>query len=66
MSGLFVKGVLAAALAFGTVNSFAQDFVAGVTCAAGQCKCDNGDPSNPSSCCGSTTCTYSGGTCSCT
>ena len=66
MSGLFVKGILAAALAFGTVNSFAQDFAVAVTCADGQCKCDNGNSGNPSVCCGTTTCSLSGGTCTCT
>ena len=63
MSSLFVKGVLAAALAFGAINSFAQDAQAGVTCADGQCKCDSG---GGSSCCGATTCTLSGTTCTCT
>ena len=63
MFRLFVKGVLAAALALGTVNSFAQ---AGVKCAADQCSCNNGSIQNPSQCCGSSSCTYSGGTCSCT
>jgi len=66
MSSLFVKGLLAAALAFGTVNSFAQDFVAAVTCADGQCKCDNGSSQSPSQCCGTSTCTLSGTTCTCT
>ncbi|HEV2991120.1 MAG TPA: hypothetical protein VG759_21960 [Candidatus Angelobacter sp.] len=65
MSSLFVKGVLAVALALGTVNSFAQD-TAGVSCGDGQCSCDNGNTKNPSQCCGTTTCTYSGGTCTCT
>ena len=66
MSGLFVKGILAAALALGTVNSFAQDFVVGVTCADGQCSCDNGSKVSPSACCGTTTCSLSGTTCTCT
>src|SRR5689334_2642433 len=67
MSGLFIKGVLATALALGAVNSFAQDFqVVGVTCADGQCKCDNGNSGNPSQCCGTSTCSLSGGTCTCT
>ena len=64
MSSLFLKGVLAAALALGAVNSFAQGPI--IQCADGQCSCNNGDSQNPSACCGTTTCTYSGGTCSCT
>jgi hypothetical protein len=67
MSSLFVKGFLATALAFGAVNSFAQDLeLVGVKCADGQCSCDNGDKSNPSQCCGSTTCSQQGSTCTCT
>jgi hypothetical protein len=66
MSSLFVKGVLATALALATVNSFGQDFFVGVKCADGQCSCDNGDKSNPSQCCGSTTCSQQGNTCTCT
>ena len=64
MSNLFIKGVLAAALAFGTVNSFAQDFA--VTCTADQCSCNNGSTQSPSQCCGTSTCTLSGTTCTCT
>jgi len=64
MSSLFVKGVLAAALAFGAINSFAQGPI--ITCVSDQCSCNNGDSQNPSMCCGTTTCTYSGGTCTCT
>lgn len=60
MSSLFVKGVLVVALALGAVNSFAQ---AKVTCGDGQCSCSNGSDSQ---CCGTTTCSLSGTTCSCT
>ena len=66
MSSLFIRAVLASAFALGAVNSFAQDFAVEVKCTATQCRCDNGDASNPSVCCGTTTCSLSGTTCSCT
>jgi hypothetical protein len=67
MSSLFIKGVLAAALAFGAINSFAQDGGgAQVTCGSNQCSCTNGSNQSPSQCCGTNTCTLSGSTCSCT
>jgi hypothetical protein len=67
MSSLFVRGVLATALALGTVNSFAQDFeVVGVTCADGQCSCDNGSTQDPSKCCGRNSCSLQGSICTCT
>jgi hypothetical protein len=63
MSSLFIKGVLATALALGAINSFAQDAQIKVTCGDGTCACDSG---GGSACCGQTSCTLSGFTCTCT
>jgi hypothetical protein len=62
MKSLIVKGVLAIGLSFATANSFADAELVGVTCPDTMCKCDSG---GTSSCCGSTSCSLSGSTCTC-